>query len=328
MSRLPTPGNDSGIWGSILNDFLGVSHNSDGTLRNAALTQAGGVTSVNGKTTSTGSVILAASDVSALASTNDLSSISTANPTATDVSLNSHKLTNLANGVNPQDAATFGQIPVGDATASDIQPLGSAGPGNAGKWADAKHVHPSSAVPINQLGAADHGLIAWNFAPYHVRASDHTALTLAGVLYGAKLVLNASATISNIAYNITAAGSGLTSGQCFAALYSGSGSLLATTADQSINFIATGNHVVALSSSQAIPAGYLYVVFWFNGTTGPSFAVGDAASIGTINQSATINLPTTFSFFSCNTGVTTTAPATLGALSSTTTFGIWVANVR
>lgn len=33
MSRLPQPGADSGIWGTILNDFLGVEHNPDGTLR-------------------------------------------------------------------------------------------------------------------------------------------------------------------------------------------------------------------------------------------------------------------------------------------------------
>ncbi|MGF7228356.1 MAG: glycosyl hydrolase family 28-related protein [Candidatus Saccharibacteria bacterium] len=33
MARLPTPGQDSGSWGSVLNDFLDVEHNSDGTLR-------------------------------------------------------------------------------------------------------------------------------------------------------------------------------------------------------------------------------------------------------------------------------------------------------
>jgi hypothetical protein len=32
MSRLPTVGGDTGSWGIVLNDFLGVSHNSDGTL--------------------------------------------------------------------------------------------------------------------------------------------------------------------------------------------------------------------------------------------------------------------------------------------------------
>lgn len=32
MARLPTPGSDSGSWGDILNEFLSVAHNSDGTL--------------------------------------------------------------------------------------------------------------------------------------------------------------------------------------------------------------------------------------------------------------------------------------------------------
>jgi hypothetical protein len=33
MPRLPTPGSDSGSWGDLLNEFLGVGHNSDGTTK-------------------------------------------------------------------------------------------------------------------------------------------------------------------------------------------------------------------------------------------------------------------------------------------------------
>jgi len=36
MSRLPVPGSDDGTWGNVLNDFLSVAHNSDGTLQDAA----------------------------------------------------------------------------------------------------------------------------------------------------------------------------------------------------------------------------------------------------------------------------------------------------
>ena len=32
-SRLPTPGSDEGQWGAILNDFLQVEHNTDGSLK-------------------------------------------------------------------------------------------------------------------------------------------------------------------------------------------------------------------------------------------------------------------------------------------------------
>lgn len=36
MARLPSPGSDSGSWGNILNDFLSVELDSDGTLKRAA----------------------------------------------------------------------------------------------------------------------------------------------------------------------------------------------------------------------------------------------------------------------------------------------------
>lgn len=34
MARLPTVGGDDGSWGTVLNEFLEVSHNADGTLAN------------------------------------------------------------------------------------------------------------------------------------------------------------------------------------------------------------------------------------------------------------------------------------------------------
>lgn len=33
MARLPIPGQDNGVWGDVLNDFLGVEFNADGTLK-------------------------------------------------------------------------------------------------------------------------------------------------------------------------------------------------------------------------------------------------------------------------------------------------------
>ncbi len=37
MARLPIPGGDQGNWGQILNDYLATVHNSDGTLKDAAV---------------------------------------------------------------------------------------------------------------------------------------------------------------------------------------------------------------------------------------------------------------------------------------------------
>ena len=41
MARLPTPGSDEGAWGDILNNFLSIEHNSDGTQKTLALTKGG-----------------------------------------------------------------------------------------------------------------------------------------------------------------------------------------------------------------------------------------------------------------------------------------------
>ena len=44
MSRLPTPGQDNGNWGEILNDFLQQAHNDDGTLKETAIPKSTNVT--------------------------------------------------------------------------------------------------------------------------------------------------------------------------------------------------------------------------------------------------------------------------------------------
>ncbi len=78
MSRLPIPGQDNGVWGEILNDFLGVELNPDGTLKKADLI-AGAIQTVNGKSGPT--VNLTAADVgapTALAALSDVNTTSVA----------------------------------------------------------------------------------------------------------------------------------------------------------------------------------------------------------------------------------------------------------
>jgi hypothetical protein len=41
MARLPTPGGDENVWGNLLNEFLGQSHEGDGRLKTSALASAG-----------------------------------------------------------------------------------------------------------------------------------------------------------------------------------------------------------------------------------------------------------------------------------------------
>ena len=47
MARLPIPGSDDGTWGTILNNFLDVSHNQDGTLIPSAVAATGAEQTVN-----------------------------------------------------------------------------------------------------------------------------------------------------------------------------------------------------------------------------------------------------------------------------------------
>lgn len=56
MPRLPIPGQDGGVWGDLLNEYLRVSHNSDGTLKPGAIPPSSsiGATGPQGATGATG----------------------------------------------------------------------------------------------------------------------------------------------------------------------------------------------------------------------------------------------------------------------------------
>lgn len=41
MARLPIPGSDDSTWGEILNEFLSVEHNPDGTQKSLSITKGG-----------------------------------------------------------------------------------------------------------------------------------------------------------------------------------------------------------------------------------------------------------------------------------------------
>ncbi len=64
MARLPIPGSDAGAWGDILNDFLLVSHTSDGQLESGAVGDA-----APDATASSAGMIQLAGDLSGTAST-------------------------------------------------------------------------------------------------------------------------------------------------------------------------------------------------------------------------------------------------------------------
>ena len=47
MARLPVPGEDDGVWGDVLNDYLGISLTNAGFINPSSITQAGGLAKSN-----------------------------------------------------------------------------------------------------------------------------------------------------------------------------------------------------------------------------------------------------------------------------------------
>lgn len=102
--------------------------------------------------------------------------------------------------------------------------------GASGFYADGAHVHPEAVWDVT-----DQGIIA---QPYDGALSfSQQILPAAGTIYGCKVKVAQSATVTYITLQVGANGSVLTQGECFAALYAGppagSASLLGDTPDMS-----------------------------------------------------------------------------------------------
>lgn len=89
MSRLPSPGGDNGQWGIILNDFLGVTLATDGTIKSGVVTKTNLATDVQ---TSLGKADTALQTVTkasvGLANVDNTSDVSKPISTATQTALN------------------------------------------------------------------------------------------------------------------------------------------------------------------------------------------------------------------------------------------------
>jgi hypothetical protein len=149
---------------------------------------------------------------------------------------------------------------------------------------------------------ADHTLAGWSFDP--AMAAGNTPLPVAGMIYGARLLVTDAQTISTIFAAIATAGVSLTGG--YAALYDAVGNFVAQTVDQAAGWGSSGLKPMALTAPVVLQPGWYDAGLCFRGTTSPAFIRGGAHAAVNVNLAATSSR-----FWSADASQTTTAPANL-----------------
>jgi hypothetical protein len=308
MTRLPVPGSDSGAWGQILNDFLVVSHNTDGTPKDISQSQVTGLTSdlsskvESSRAINSGTGLSGGGDLSAdrtLAVLDD-STVQRIQVEHSGSLISTRKKLNFINGSNVT-------VSVADDTANNRTNITMAA------------TQPiASALPTPE----DQGLLTWSFDP--VNAVSFTA-TASGVLTLAKVWLRQSATITNVLYAVTTAGTSLTSGQNFLGLYDSAGTRIALTADQTSNMGGTGLVTVAFTTPYVASAGFYWVGILTN-TTGSSPQLARSGALAVSNLASAGTTAATRRYGSVGSGQTTLptsfTPSSIAAITNGT---FWVA---
>jgi len=159
---------------------------------------------------------------------------------------------------------------------------------------------------------ADHGLIAWSAPLDFTRDTSLLSVEVAaGYLRLSRLRRVPPCSATNLHVCVTTAGSGLTANQCFGALYTAAGTLVAQTGDQSTNWASTGVRTMTLAGGPyTLGAGDYYVGLWYNGTTPPTLLRGGLGAVA--GQVDFGQVSGTYNASVGNNGLTTTAPGTIG----------------
>lgn len=139
--------------------------------------------------------------------------------------------------------------------------------------------------PLPPFLASDAGMLAWNFDPGNCVSA--TALTAGGAVNLIRVNIRAAISVANVVIGVTTAGSSLTSGQNFVGLYNSSGTLIGTSADQSVPWATNGVKTAALSGGPFnLAAGTFVWVALMCNTAGSAPTIMRGASLNTTTANA------------------------------------------
>jgi hypothetical protein len=193
-------------------------------------------------------------------------------PTAA-MAANAQKITGLANGSAAQDAAAFGQTPVGGTKVTSAQMIAPTGGIGSGSAVD------SYVRDVARMNAA--GIAGWNWPPDNQSGNTNPG---SGEVEAQLVGLVAGDVVTNIIFGLNTAASGTNPTGVFAGLYAGSktGARLALSANLNASAIwtSTGFAVAPLTAPfTVLTTGGYYLVVLINGSwsvTQPQFINGGA----------------------------------------------------
>lgn len=241
MSRLPTPGADSDTWGSILNDFLGVEHNTDGTLKKDGLITGAEQTTNKGQANGYAPL----NSVSAVPLTNLPLPLAQSNTHAspdTDVAATSLHHT-LGTGATQ---AAAGNHTHALASLSDYNNTTPANTNQVVAWNGTKFA-PETVASLTTNGA--YPLSSYGFFTASAALEVFTGnSTIGNGMFFARLFVPAGRAISVIATVVTSAGTVSGGGNNCFAVYDDSGNLVASTPANNAQWSSVGWSIGTLTT--------------------------------------------------------------------------------